>query len=144
MSNPFDALGVNVTASVRMPILHPGTGEVLVDENNREAYLELLSEDSDAGQRFDRDVSKQTIKKIRARGLKAVDDADQLEIQVDRISALITGWHLVGLDGRAIDFPFSQENAKRLMAEKSMAWLRRRAIAFVADAGNFMRASSTS
>lgn len=144
MTNPFDALGINVTSSVRMPIVNPKTGDVIADKDGKEAYLELLSDDSEAGQRFDRALARQTMKKARANAFRQTDDGDSADMQADKVASLLTGWYLVSFDGAPVDLPFTAQNAKKLMAAQNMAWLRVRALAFVANAGNFMQGSSQS
>lgn len=140
----FAALGLNVSASVRMPIIYPGDDEPLKDEEGKEAYLELLSEDSAEGRAFERRLSRDVVRKLRRGGRKAVDDEDPLEFQVDKLCTLITGWYLVAPGGKRIDVPFSVDKARALFSDPSLTWLRKQALFFVADAANFTKASSMS
>lgn len=154
MSSGFDdalsALGVNTERGVRMPITLPGEAAPLTlrikDAEGRiteeEAYLELLSEDSSAGQELTRRRAKGAV--IRAKKNRGDPTEDPIEWQVDLVVALITGWRLARPDGTPIDLPFSKDAARKLLSNSDMSWLRREAVIFVSDASNFTRPSSKS
>lgn len=140
MPDPFDALSANVSTPVRMTIISPVSRTPLTDEAGNVAYLELLSDDSEKGQQLDRDVAKGILERRRRSS-----ESDIAKFDADKVIALLTGWYLVGLDGKPIEgYPFNAENARRMMYADKMKWLRDQALAFVVDAGNFMPSSSQS
>ena len=156
----FGSMAVDVAASSRMPIVYPGEIDPItddsggVDENGnprpgKEGYIEFLPWDSDEGRKLDRalhtDVVRKGFRQKSAAELRAeAENADPAEDQVRRLVALCTGWHLVGPDRKVLDVPFSKANAETLFSSPQMAWLRRRAFAYVANERNFMKVSSSS
>jgi hypothetical protein len=138
----FAALAANVSDAFSMPITSPLTEAVLKDSDDKEAFISFLSPDSEVGRKIDRAQSLQVMRKMRS-GRNLQDDDDLTEQQVDKLVALTAGWHLVDLDGKALDVPFSKDNAKELWTDPAMGWLRRQAWVFVNTAGNFIRRSST-
>lgn len=138
----FAALAANVSDPFSMPIVSPLTEAVLKDKADKEAFILFLSPDSDAGRKIDRAQAQQAFRKMRS-GRNLQDDDDLTEQQVDKLVAITVGWHLVDLDGNALDVPFSKENARELWTDPAMSWLRRQAWVFVSTAANFIRRSST-
>lgn len=149
MSDPFDALGVDVDVPVKMPIIYPGEVDPIVDEEKREGYIEFLPWDSEIGRKLDRKDFKDVVRrgfrqKSRAELLKDAEADDPVEKQVERLAGLATSWHLVGPDGKAIEIPFSKENAEKLFASPKMGWLRRQAWVWINNEANFMKSPSKS
>lgn len=139
----FAGLGINVDKAVRMPIVYPGQEEPLKDNDGKEAYLELLAEDSAPGRQFEKKLTTRAVNRVRAGGRRTFDE-DPTEFQIDKVTALLVGWYLVQPNGEPVtDYPFSQENARALISAPEMAWLRKQAMAFVSDNANFTKASST-
>jgi len=146
MDADISALSINVESGIRMPIIYPGMTDPLVDEAGNEGYLELLSKDSAPGRKFFRKLQNTAVKKMWRSGgrLKGLDDEDAVEIEVDKLVVLMTGWHLVTPDGKAINTPFNEANVRKVMSLDGMAWLREAALAFADNAANFTKASSAS
>lgn len=142
MSNvQLDSLGLDIDTPSKMTINHPTTGQPLVDEAGNEAYLELLSADSEAAGQHEHEVLDRRLKPGRknqptARSL----EADDVELWV----RLCKGWHLVALDGRAIDLPFTQVNVKAIFGSRRMLWLKEQARSFINERANFSKTSSSS
>jgi hypothetical protein len=141
MTSKFAALAANVSDAFNMPIISPLTEGVLKDGDGKEAYISLLSADSEAGRKIDRAQSTQAVRKLRS-GRNLQEDEDLTEGQIEKVIACTTGWYLVDLDGAPIDLPFSKENAKELWNDPGLAWLRRQAWVFINTAGNFIKRSS--
>lgn len=69
-------------------------------------------------------------------------DAEQIEAeQLEELVAATAGWRLPPVDG--VVLPFSESAARRLFADERYMRLRRQALAFQSDFGNFTSGSST-
>lgn len=131
----FAALAVQADAPARMTILHPVTGEPLVDADGSPAWIDVHSADSAAAQKHHRAVQN---RRLQSRARKIT--AEELEAEgIDLLAALTAGWRLLGLDGTPLDIPCNRQNAAELYAEPSAAWIREQVNAFAADRGNFLR-----
>jgi len=139
----FSALATNTSDAFKMPIIDPLTDAVLTDKDGKQAFLSLLSADSDAGREIDRKQNLQQIRKLRS-GRNLQDDGDDLtDGQIEKLVALTVGWYLVDpASGEALDVPFSKENAVEFYNDPGMAYLRKQAWVFVNTAGNFIKRSS--
>ena len=147
MMGKFGNLGVTIDRPQRMPIELPGASEPLVDEEGNEAYIEFLPWDSEPGRKFDQAQQREQVKKgFRQRSradLRAdAENIDLIKDQAERLSALATGWHLVDIDRKPIDTPFSKANALELFTSPELGWLRRQAWTYVGNETNFMPSSS--
>lgn len=139
----FLLLGLNVSTPEMLVLIYPGTGDPLADMDGKKAYLELLSEDSEAGREFDRQRSRETLQRARkGGGVSSVMNEDPFSESLDRILALLTGWYLVAPDKNPIDMPFTKENARKVLSHPSTQWMLKQAVAFVRDGRNFILRSS--
>lgn len=135
----FAALALATDTPRRMPIRHPSTGDVLKDADGNEAYIELVSLSSKRANKVRAGIQQ---KRIEARVRKiTVEDVEQETLAI--LSACVTGWHLVGLDGAVIGVPCSEADAQELFATEGMRWLAEQATAFAEAAGNFLPPSLT-
>jgi hypothetical protein len=138
----FAGLALSVDMPSRMPILHPKTLEPLVDEEGREAFIELYSRDSAKGREQAR---RNQIKRLASRQRKKSEIVEITEEeQTDMLVALTSSWHLVSLDGKALKVDCTPDNVRDLYTEPAMAWLRDQVENFTWDRANFLPASSTS
>lgn len=141
LASKFAGLALDVEKAARMVILHPVSRQPLLDKQGKEAFIDILSGDSDAGRKYDRAVYRRRI----ARGTRAKLTPEELEGDAaGLLAALTSGWYLVDLDGNPIDVPCDAANAKELYQEGAMAWLRAQVDEFAADRANFAKASSAS
>lgn len=131
----FAALAVKADAPSRMTILHPATGEPLLDAEGNPAWIDIHSTDSPVALRHQRAAQN---RRLQSRARKVT--AEDLEAEgIDLLAALTAGWRLLGLDGAPLDIPCNRQNAAELYAEPSAAWIREQVNAFAADRGNFLR-----
>jgi hypothetical protein len=136
----FAGLELSIDTPSRMPILHPRTLEALVDEEGKEAFIELYSRDSAKGREQDR---KNQIKRLGSRQPKKADIIDRNdEEHTDMLVALTVSWHLVSLDGKALAVECTPANARELYTARTMAWLRDQVFNHTWDRANFLPASS--
>lgn len=135
----FGGLAANVTAPSRMTIIHPATGRPIVDEAGKEAYIDLMSQDSASARQRVKDKAAEQANRVGSPD----EVADVVDEQIDMLAVLTAGWHLVDPATRKpIEFPFAgQESARELFSAPELQWLRRAAYVHVVNTGNFMQAS---
>lgn len=127
-------LAVNVNHAARMTVIDVATQMPLKDQNGNDCYIEFLSVDSEIGRKIELDRSRAQVRKMRAN--KNIDD-DPIEVQVEMLTALATGWSF----GDGAD-PFTKEGARALFSDQEYAWLRKQAYVFVYTEANFFKTSS--
>jgi len=137
----FDALALAVDQPSRMTILHPATRQPLRNGTGEEAWIDLLSDDSQAAQAYDDRISDIRIQN-RQMGSILPTAAETRQMVIGRLAALTVGWHLVALDGSPLDVPFNAANVSELYAVPSMAWLREQVAVHISRRANFTPRSS--
>lgn len=141
MTSKFGGLTAKVSDAYKMPIISPETDQPLKDKDGKEAFIELLSADSEVGRRID--SARQAALTQRAmRGKITGAGDDSLEQNIAKIAALTRGWYLVDLTGNPIDVPFSLQNAIELYSDPGSAWLYRQAFTAANEVANFIKRSS--
>lgn len=138
----FDALALPVDAASRMIVKHPVSNQPLRGDDGKEAYIDLLSLDSQKAQAFDRTAGDRRLERL-ARGRSIPQSAEFEAEQTERMALLTTGWLLLGLDGTPVDVEFNEQNARELYAAPQMLWLRQQVFLFQGNLANFAKASST-
>lgn len=141
MTSKFGGLAANVTVPSRMTIIYPVTGKPIVDETGKEAYIDLMSQDSAAGRQLAKDRAAEQVKRIAKSG-NADDMDDVVGEQIETLAVLTAGWRLVDpVTKKPIEFPFAGEaSARELFSAPELQWLRRAAYMHVVNTGNFMSA----
>ena len=124
-------------AGEELKLLHPTTGEPLVDEDGKPALILLVGMDS---QQWRDEQRKQSIKRIK-RTVGDVDEAAELEQvgqnAIDLLVACTLDWSGIAWEGK--DLEFSADNARMLYTE--LAWLRDQVDRFIGQRANFISAS---
>jgi hypothetical protein len=134
----FDALELAVDQPSRMTIHHPITGIPLKDDQG-EAWIDLLSMDSDKAKTFERKLTQSRL----SQRVRQQVQVEQLEAENhSRLANLCCGWRLLTLDGAPLDVPFSEANAAEMFANNRMTWLREQVEAFLATRANFTKSLS--
>lgn len=135
----FAGLALPIDKTARMTILHPARSTPLRDRDGEEAYIEGYSQDSDIARRHEMEASRRRLDNMGRTKLSPEElDAERTEY----LAALITGWRLVAIDGSPIDVPFSAKDARDLLAERSMRWLREQWESHTAQRANFLQPPS--
>jgi hypothetical protein len=147
MNGKFGNLGVATDKPSRMPIVLPGEIDPLTDDDGNESYIEFLPWDSEPGRKFDQAQQREQVRKgfrqrSRAELRTEAESIDLVKDQAERLAELATGWHLVDIDRKAIDTPFSKANALELFMSPELGWLRRQAWTYIGNESNFMNSSS--
>ena len=135
----FAALALDTETPRRMMIRHPATGAVMRDAEGREAYLDLLSLSSATAQKARSAVQQ---KRIDSR-VRTVSLTDAVQEAMHVLAACTKGWHLVGLDGAALDVPCTPDTAHELYTTPGLRFVADQATDFADAAGNFLPGSST-
>lgn len=134
------ALGLDVERPTKVILVHPVTGQDLVDkaDKTKVAFVEVYSADSKRA-----DQARKTIRLARMRS-RNPNKVDHEQEAADLLAALSVSWYLVDFDGNAIDLVFNVENAAELYAAPETRWLTDQVDTGAGDRGNFMKASSQS
>jgi hypothetical protein len=135
----FAALALDTETPRRMTIRHPSTGEPLVDQDNTEAFIDLLSLTSAPAQKARNRVQQRRIESRQRR--VTVEEAEAEAMQV--LAACTVAWHLVGLDGKALPVPCDKDAALELYTTPGLRFITEQATAFADAAGNYLPGSST-
>lgn len=135
----FAALQLAVDKTCRLPLLHPVTRKPLVDAQNKQAYIEHYSIDSEPARKHKQSIVDE---RLEMRG-RATVTGQQLDTEgFALLAALTAGWYLLGLDGAPLEVPFTAENARELYAEPGAAWIVEQLDKSAGERRNFVKASS--
>lgn len=134
-------MGLIVDRPARMDIYHPKTGQPLVTTEGAPCWVDLLSIDSEAAQKFERELNN---RRLSLRVRTAVKAEDMEAEQVERLAVVTAGWCLAGLDGAPVAVDCNRANAKELYGEPAMRWLREQVERFLGDRANFTPDSAKS
>lgn len=135
----MSALSLEVDKPQRMTLVHFNTRQPLRDDEGREAWIDVYSNDSQIARRHDREVLRR-VYKMRGRGTLTPEETEANG--TDLLVSLTAGWFLLAPSGAPIDLPFTPENARRLYTAPATKWIRDQVDEFSADRGNFTRHSS--
>lgn len=142
-SSPFAALAARVDEGFKVFLINPATGKRILDEDDRPAYIEVLSGDSEVAEKFDRDRQKKANDAAASSLLTGTKEDDETPELVAKIAALTVGWHLVDPVSRSvIDVPCTPDNALALYNGRETRWIYRQVMPQAATIANFMQRSS--
>lgn len=114
-------------------------GEPVIDKDGMPAYIDMLSEDSPAGRRFDKEWREHALA-LASDGKPA---ATQFEHNIAKAAALTTSWYLVNPATREhMDEPCTPENAQELYALPDTRWLWGPAWLAANNSANFIKRSA--
>lgn len=138
----FGALAAAVSETFRVTIIDPATDQPLKDRDGKEAFIEVISFDSDKGLAFDK--SKRTSQVQRAmRGASRVAQDDPLDEMQAKLAHVTVSWHLVDPETlEPIDVPCNEQNALELYTANGMQWLYRQVFVGANETANFMKRPS--
>jgi hypothetical protein len=135
----FAALALDTEKPGRMLVVHPVSRQPLRDGEGKEAYIDLYSGDSEQARRHYRAVTRRRLALKRAKVSPEEIEAEAVEL----LCALTAGWYLLDLEGKPLEVEFTADNARELYGLAAVAWLRDQVDEYIADRGNFSKASST-
>lgn len=131
--------GVSVNDAFKVVIIDPATDLPLKDVDGNEAFVEVLSTDSDIGREFDRTRRKVGMQRmIRTNNALAQDDP--VDENQQKLARLTRAWHLVDVASyQPIEVECSETNALELYRDGGMQWLYRQVWLGASSAANFIR-----
>ncbi len=133
----FAGLGLATEVPSRLILLHPGMQRPLRDRDGKEAYIDLLSLDSEPARKHQRAI---TDARLALKSRQKVKAAQIEEESVELFAALTTGWHLVKLNGEPIPVECTLANARELYSLTETAWIKDQVAEYVYDRSNFIKA----
>lgn len=136
----FAGLELSVEKPFRLLLVHPVTRQPIRDAEGNEAYIEHYSGDSEIARKHDRSVAR---RRLAMRGRAKLTPEEIESSAIELLAALTTGWNLLDLNGKKIDVPFTQENARELYGNSAVGWLREQLDESASDRANFSQGSST-
>lgn len=137
------SLGLGVEyVPYRVELVHPETGNPLIDEDGVQAFVEIDGYNSDAGEKI-RKATARRMQLQRKGGREAPIDLDKARDEnADNLSILTRAWHLVNLQGKAIpadQFPCTAGNARAIFRRKDTAWMAEQVGAALLEQSNFIK-----
>ncbi len=135
----LDSLAIDSEKPFEIVLRNPQTNQPLRDAEGTAAYVTVFGQDSAAAQKAKRDATQNALSR-RNRQMNATE----LEAQnIEFLTAVTTGWHLVNFDGEVVDFPFSPANARKLYGTASFNWIKEQIDEAVGDRSNFLKKSAS-
>lgn len=131
----LDALALDVAHAVPVILLNPKTRQPLRDADSKEAFISIVSVDSPEVQR----VQKATLnKRLKMRGRMTMT-ADELDAErAETLIAATKEWHLVDMEGNALNVPFTEANARLLYTDTRFTWIREQVSEALDDRATFL------
>jgi len=126
----FDAISLNVETPHRVLLLLPN-GDEWNDVDGKQAYIDVLSTDSEKNADASREIAD--------RRMKGEEFTGEAEMRA-RLPFLTCGWHLIGFDGKVISDEYSLEAAKELYSGRARDFITRQVVAGAFNPSNFMPA----
>lgn len=146
MNDVFDLGTVQVTDVAKLAIKHPTTGApttwVIDIAGPGHPVTEAIQ--AEAGRERLQLQRDQDMARVNGRKWKAPDaDPEAENVKVfGRIAKRLLGWTPVTMNGEA--FPYSAENAVKLLREPRFAWVAAQILDFMAEDSAFIQASAKS
>jgi hypothetical protein len=131
----FAAFEIEIEQPSRMVVLDKNR-QPYRNGDDRTAYIELYSADSDIARRHRRGVQR---KRLAMRGRGKITPEEMEAEDIELFVALTSGWDLA-----ISDLPFSKENVRELYLNPKVPHIREQVEEYVHDRGNFSKASSGS
>ena len=116
-----------------MDVMHPITGEQLLDQNGNAVTITLLGADST---KMRQEMSDRAKKQLASKNkpINSIDEAEKLSAEL--LATITIGWSGMFENGEPVEC--TKENAVRIYTK--YAWLRQQVDAFTTDRANFYKA----
>lgn len=135
----LEDLELQVDTPSRMVILSPRDSLPMKDKEGKEAYVDVYSSDSEVARKFRTEIKTS---RLRLRNPNALNGEKLESEDIELLAALTSGWYLVNFEGEPIDLDCTRDNARKVYAKGSMAWLKDQVDQHAGNRANFSRASS--
>lgn len=142
MSKSIDAalaaMSLDTEKPARVMLVHPVTGEEMVDKAGKPAFVDVYSTDSQIA-----DKARRRIRLARqAQRVPGKIDLDAENAQL--LAACTASWHLVDLAGNPIDIECTPEDAAAVYSHNGTRWINEQVTLGAGFRANFAKASSSS
>lgn len=117
-----------------MEVMHPITGENLLDREGKAVTITLLGADSSQMRNEMSDRARKQLAKKQTKQIPSIDDAESASAEL--LSAITVSWSGIEENGELIQC--NRENAKTIYTK--YGWLRLQVDSFVSDQSNFFKA----
>lgn len=141
--NKFGSLSANTEQTFKVVLISPYDDLPIADKSGKEAYIEVLSSDSDIGRAFDKN-RRQAAQQRAMRGRSALlAQDDPLEENQAKLSKLTRSWHLVDPSTKEVlTVPCTEQNALELYSDGGAQWIFRQTWLGAIETANFIRKPS--
>lgn len=133
----FSGLEIETDKAFRV-LLNDPDGNPLLDESDKQGWIDVISTDSKTAERAQR---ARRDKMISGQKLTA-ETSDRAGAEI--LAQLTTGWYLVGLNRKPLDAPFSIENAQTLYLNSAASYITEQVRSAAATRSHFMPAPASS
>lgn len=141
MSFDFGSLSGAASSPFRVVLIDRISGKPLVDTEGKEAYIDVLSAQSEVGRKFDRERTQAANRRAIV-GLNTEEDT--LAENIDKLAKLTVGWNLVDpVSKEALNVPVSVEAAKAFYTLPGAFHFYVQAWVGANEPTNFIKSSST-
>lgn len=123
----------STSESIKMYLDNPVTKEPMDKEGDPVLYIRFIN--SKEVKAIQRDAKNKLYQKLTKRASISAESEERS--QYATVAACITGWENITLNGE--DFPYSPENAKKLVMDDGFNWLFEQVLLEASDEKNFIR-----
>lgn len=117
-----------------LEVLHPISGELLTDNNNKPVTVTLLGSDSTQMREAMSARAKKQINSKKPNQITTIDDAEQASAEL--LASVVVSWSGIEENGKAVEC--NNQNVVAIL--KRYSWLRLQIDQFVSDRANFFKA----
>ncbi len=116
-------------------------GEQIIDKDGKPFFIDVYSEDSARGRKFDKEQRAELLANAR----NNIEQPQQIDINIAKCAALTAAWHLVDPEtSEVIDEPCTFETARELYSLPLTTWIWLQPWAAANNHVNFIRRSAKS
>ena len=142
-TSSFGSLAGDVSVPFRVVLIDPQSDLPLKDSAGKEAFIDVLSAQSEVGRKFDKEQRAQFQRRaMRGRNQQIIED-DQLEVNIAKLARLTVDWYLVDpVSKEPIDVPLTVETATEFYSLPLAHPFYLQAFLGANEAANFIKGSA--
>jgi hypothetical protein len=125
----------NAEQGADMELVHPVTGDVMIQDNGKPITIKVLGTDSKAYRNGQREYQRKRIAKMAKSRNKSVDYTVSDEDAAILLAECTAGWDGIIVDGKKLEF--SKDAAEELYLKFN--WIREQVDGFIGDRANFFQ-----
>lgn len=132
---------IHADVAQKLVLLHPSTGDVLVDDSGNECGIYLFGTDSRAYKAVQARQTDAMLAQVSAIGsMKQITEASAKADQIELLVAATKDWYNLSVDDSGEPTPFSVEAAAKLYRQNP--WIVEQAERFIKNRRNYFRDSA--